>query len=91
MNTYIKAGANDAWVRPGGWVDIPSITSADTKFYGVYAVYENRKNNLFIGFAGAAAFNCTINWGDGSSATTVSTVSTPSKTYQSTLTIKQAF
>jgi hypothetical protein len=81
MNTYIKAGANDAWVRPGGWVDIPSITSADTKFYGVYAVYENRKNNLYIGFA-SGTFNCTINWGDGTSATTVSTVSTPSKTYQ---------
>jgi hypothetical protein len=80
MNTYIKAGANDAWVRPGGWVDIPSITSADTKFYGVYAVYETRKNNLYIGFA-SGTFNCTVNWGDGSSNTTVSTLTTPSHNY----------
>ena len=80
MNTYIKAGSSTEWVRPGGWVDIPPITSADTRFYGVYAVYENRKNNVYIGFA-AGTFNCTINWGDGSPNTTVSTVSTPLKNY----------
>ena len=78
---YIKAGSPDTWVRPGGWVDIPSITSADTRFYGVYAVYETRKNNVYIGFA-AGTFNCTVNWGDGTANTTASTVSTVSKTYQ---------
>lgn len=77
---YIKAGSPDTWVRPGGWVDIPSITSADTRFYGVYAVYENRKNNVSIVFA-TGTFNCTINWGDGSPNTTVSTVSTQTKSY----------
>jgi hypothetical protein len=77
---YIQAGSPTEWVRPGGWVDIPSITSADTKFFGVYAVYETRKNNTFIGFA-AGTFNCTVNWGDGSPNTTVSTISTVSKTY----------
>ena len=78
---YIQAGSPTEWVRPGGWVSIPSITSADTKFYGVYAVYETRKNNVYIGFAGAAAFNCTVVWGDGTANTTVNTVSTVSKTY----------
>lgn len=77
---YIKAGSPDTWVRPGGWVDIPSITSADTKFYGVYAVYENRKNNVSIGFA-SGTFNITIDWGDGSSNTTVSSISTQTKSY----------
>jgi len=81
MDMYIKAGSPDTWVRPGGWVDIPSITSADTRFYGVYAVYETRKNNVYIGFA-AGTFNCTVNWGDGTANTTASTVSTVSKTYQ---------
>lgn len=70
----------DTWVRPTDWVEIPSITSADTKFYGVYAVYETRKNNVYIGFA-SGAFNCTINWGDGTPNTTATTVSTVSKTY----------
>lgn len=78
---YIQAGSPTEWVRPGGWVDIPSITSADTKFYGVYAVYETRKNNAYIGFA-SGTFNCTVNWGDGGANTTVSTISTVSKTYQ---------
>lgn len=77
---YITAPNPNAWNRPGGWVDIPSITSADTKFYGVYAVYENRKNNVSIGFA-SGTFNCTINWGDGSSNTTVSSISTQTKSY----------
>lgn len=79
--TLLRVTPNqNTWVRPSGWVSIPSITSADTKFYGVYAVYENRKNNVYIGFA-AGTFNCTINWGDGTSNTTVSSVSTPSHTF----------
>jgi len=77
---YIQAGSPTEWVRPGGWVDIPSITSADTKFYGVYAVYETRKNNTYIGFA-AGTFNCTVVWGDGTANTTVNTVSTISHTF----------
>ncbi len=77
---YITAPNPNAWNRPGGWVDIPSITSADTKFYGVYAVYENRKNNVSIGFA-SGTFNITIDWGDGSSNTTVSSISTQTKSY----------
>jgi len=81
MDMYIKAGSPTEWVRPGGWADIPSITSADTRFYGVYAVYENRKNNAYIGFL-SGTFNCTVNWGDGTTNTTASTVSTVSKTYQ---------
>lgn len=81
MNTYIKAGSPTEWVRPGGWVDIPSITSADTTFYGVYAVYETRKNNAYIGLT-VGTFNCTVSWGDGTSNTTVSTPSTVSHTYQ---------
>ena len=76
---YIQAGSPTEWVRPGGWVDIPSITSADTKFYGVYAVYENRKNNLTIQFFGT--FNITINWGDGSPNTVVSSTAIQTKSY----------
>jgi hypothetical protein len=79
-NVYITAPDPNAWNRPGGWVEIPSISSLDTKFYGVYAVYENRKNDVSIGFA-AGTFNCTINWGDGSSNTIVSSVSTQTKSY----------
>jgi hypothetical protein len=81
MNTYIKAGANDAWVRPGGWVDIPSITSADTKFYGVYAVYETKKNSATLSFQ-TTPFNVTINWGDGTPNDTASTNITITHTYQ---------
>ena len=75
---YIQAGSPTEWTRPGGWVSIPSITSADTKFYGVYAVYETRKNILNIQFAGT--FNITIDWGDTTTLTTASTTLI-SKTY----------
>lgn len=77
---YITVPNPNTWNRPGGWVEIPPISSLDTKFYGVYAVYENKKNNVSIGFA-AGTFNCTINWGDGSSNTIVSSVSTQTKSY----------
>lgn len=79
-DVYVTAPNPNAWNRPGGWVEIPPISALDTRFYGVYAVYQNRKNNAYIGFA-AGTFNCTINWGDGSPNTTVSSVSTQTKSY----------
>ena len=80
-DVYITVPNPNTWNRPGGWVEIPPISALDTKFYGVYAVYETRKNNVYIGFAGSAAFNCTVNWGDGTSNTVVSSVSTISHTF----------
>lgn len=78
---YIQAGSPTEWVRPGGWVSIPSITSADTRFYGVYAVYENRKNNTTLSFQ-TTPFNVTVNWGDGTPNDTASTNITITHTYQ---------
>jgi len=79
-DVYITTPNPNSWNRPGGWVEIPPISALDTKFYGIYAVYENRKNNVSITFA-AGTFNITINWGDGSSNTTVSSISTQTKSY----------
>jgi hypothetical protein len=81
MDMYIKAGSPDTWVRPGGWVDIPSITSADTRFYGVYAVYETKKNNATLSFQ-TTPFNVTVSWGDGTPNDTASTNITITHTYQ---------
>jgi hypothetical protein len=79
-DVYITTPNPNTWNRPGGWVEIPPISALDTKFYGVYAVYENRKNNVYIGFA-AGTFNCTVVWGDGTANTTVNTISTISHTF----------
>jgi hypothetical protein len=78
---YIQAGSPTEWVRPGGWVDIPSITSADTRFYGVYAVYETKKNSATLSFQ-TTPFNVTINWGDGTPNDTASTNIIITHTYQ---------
>lgn len=65
---YIKAIDPDKWVRPAGWPVLPNITSADNKFAGVYAIYENKTNRLAISHNSASSNN-TIDWGDGTSTT----------------------
>jgi hypothetical protein len=66
-NYYIK-GASDKWVRPAGWPALPTLTSADNKMAGVYAIYENKTNRLAIQHTSGSANN-TIDWGDGTSTT----------------------
>ena len=69
---YIKAIDPDKWIRPAGWQALPNLTSADNKYAGVYAVYENKTNRLQISHNSASGNN-TIDWGDGTSVTWSST------------------
>lgn len=52
------------WIRPSDWIAIPSLTSADERFYGVVAVFENAYNQVSVAITNLAA---NINWGDGTS------------------------
>jgi hypothetical protein len=65
---YIKAIDPDKWIRPAGWPALPSLTTADNKMAGVYAIYENKTNRLAISQTSGGSNN-TINWGDGTSTT----------------------
>jgi hypothetical protein len=56
--------SNTGWIRPADWIAIPSLTSADERFYGVVAVFENAYNQVNININNLAA---NINWGDGTS------------------------
>lgn len=64
---YIKAIDPEKWIRPAGWPALPNLTSADNKFAGVYAIYENKTNRLAISHNSAGSN--TIDWGDGTSTT----------------------
>ena len=48
------------WVRPSSWLTLPTITDADQKFVGLYAVYEEGN---FVALSATGAY--VINWGDG--------------------------
>ncbi len=58
--------SNTGWIRPTNWIAIPSLTSADERFYGVLNVFENGYNQVGVQATNAAA---SINWGDGTANT----------------------
>lgn len=72
-NILISNSPVQAWVRPAGWLDLPTITSGDTKISGLVAVYENQENAISIQAPGGSSQNYTINWGDGTSQTGTTT------------------
>ena len=70
--TYTRETATPStnnWVRPSGWLTLPTITSADTKIAGLVAVYENEENAISIQAVSGTSQNYTINWGDATSQT----------------------
>ena len=73
MNNYYIKGFNDEWIRPAGWLTMPTITSADNKMAFLFAVYDNRENCFSIS-TGTGSWVAAIDWGDGTSTTLNSTV-----------------
>jgi hypothetical protein len=67
---YIKAIDPDKWVRPAGWLQIPTITAADNKLAFLFAVYENEENCFTLNYASAVC-NYTVDWGDSTSINVV--------------------
>lgn len=63
----------NTWVRPTGWLTLPTITSADTKIAGLVAVYENNENAITIQAGAGVSQNYNIDWGNGTSQTGTTT------------------
>lgn len=69
---YIKAVDTYNWVRPAGWLTMPTITSSDNKLAFLFAVYENQENCFTISYP-SATIVATADWGDGTTTTINST------------------
>lgn len=78
-NYYIK-GASDKWIRPAGWLEIPTITSAENKLAFLFAVYENEENCFSLNY-GSAVCNYTVDWGDGTSLNVINSNTIREKRY----------
>lgn len=61
---YIKAINPDKWIRPAGWLTMPTITAAENKCAFLFAVYENEENCMTLNY-GSNVCNYLIDWGDG--------------------------
>jgi hypothetical protein len=77
-NYYIK-GRNNKWIRPAGWPTLPTVTTAENRIVGLYAVYDKPHNKVGIA-CGGTSINVTVNWGDTTSSTITSTA-TAAKDY----------
>jgi hypothetical protein len=78
-NYYIK-GASDKWIRPAGWLIMPTITIAENKLAFLFAVYENEENCFSLNY-GSALCNYTVDWGDGTSINVINTTTIREKRY----------
>jgi hypothetical protein len=65
---YIKAIDPDKWIRPAGWLTMPTITSSQNKLAFLFAVYADEENYFAIQYASNLC-NYTIDWGDGTGIT----------------------
>lgn len=72
-NILISDSSKRGWVRPLGWLELPTVTSADTKIVGLVAIYETEENAISIQSGAGTSQNYTINWGDGTSQTGTTT------------------
>lgn len=52
----------EPWKRPEGWLPLPTITSTDEKFAGLFPIYNVDSNFLAFTFEG----DYRVDWGDGS-------------------------
>lgn len=50
------------WVRPSDWLAMPSVSSSEQKFVGLFAIFDNQSNTATFRFTGATY---TVDWGDG--------------------------
>jgi hypothetical protein len=68
MTNYYIQGQTDKWVRPAGWLTMPTITSSQNKCAFLLAVYADEENYFAVSY-GSGACNYTIDWGDGTTLT----------------------
>lgn len=63
------------WKRNPSWLAIPSVTAAEQKFVGLYAVFPNGGNFVAIS-ANSTSGTYDVNWGDGSGNNSITTATT---------------
>ena len=77
---YIKAIDPDKWIRPAGWLQMPTITSAENKLAFLFAVYENEENCFTLNY-GSPTCNYTVDWGDSTSINVINSLTIREKRY----------
>lgn len=77
---YIKAIDPNKWIRPAGWLQMPTITAAENKLAFLFAVYENEENCFTLNY-NSGTCNYTIDWGDGTTLTIISSGLIQTKRY----------
>ena len=80
MNNYYIKGFNDEWIRPAGWLQMPSITAAENKCAFLFAVYADEENCFTLNY-NSGGCNYTIDWGDGTTLTITNSVLIQTKRY----------
>jgi len=80
MTNYYIQGQTDKWVRPAGWLTMPTITAAENKLAFLFAVYENEENCFTLNY-NSGACNYLINWGDGTTLNVTNTIAIQTKRY----------
>ncbi|WP_396195984.1 hypothetical protein [Flavobacterium sp.] len=83
INYYIK-GQTDKWVRPAGWLTMPTITAAENKCAFLLAVYADEENYFAVSY-GSGSCNYTIDWGDGTTITVNNSTAIQTKRYDYSL------
>lgn len=77
---YIKAIDPDKWIRPAGWLTMPTITAAENKCAFLFAVYENEENCFTLNYSSIVC-NYDIDWGDGTTLNVTNTNAIQTKRY----------
>ena len=77
---YIKAIDPNKWIRPAGWLQMPSITAAENKLAFLFAVYADEENCFTLNY-NSGSCNYTIDWGDGTTLTITNSVLIQTKRY----------
>ena len=72
--------SSSGWVRNPSWSALPSVTSSDQKFVGLFSVYSDSN---FLAFSVAGAY--TVDWGDGTSTENFSSGTTAYHNYDYTV------
>jgi hypothetical protein len=79
-NILSNRSTSDTWIRPAGWLTMPTITSADNKLAFLFAVYENEENCFSLNY-GSAICDYTVDWGDGTTLNVVNQITIKEKRY----------
>ena len=58
------SGGEEIWTAPTGWPVLPTLSSSDQKFVGLYGV-ENTDGNFVAVLAQTSSGTYTVDWGDG--------------------------